>query len=300
MHMAKILFLAAVLVVSAALQVNAQAPEAATQAPADAPQTPAEPPPPQTPTEKPQPPVMPPQTQTPPPSTSTSSPEGRGIFFNINIGGQSREQTFTESATFPLYNETGAVATTHAIGGSAIFDISVGMRVWRNLGVAIGYSSFKDDDDAGVTARVPHPVLFQQPRTETTTAALEHTENVVHLQFMWTIPYREKFQLALIAGPSFFTVRQDLATVQAGNIADPPPLIRSITVTNVKDSPVGFNIGADGSYRITRVGMITVGVGLFARYVSASLDLPSAAGATLDGDLHAGGFQGGGGLRLGF
>ena len=96
MHTLKLLFMAMVIVVGTVMQLNAQTPE-----------------------EKPQPPVMPPQTQTPPPSTSTSSPEGHGIFFNINIGGQSREQTFTESATFPLYNETGAVATTHAIGGSA-------------------------------------------------------------------------------------------------------------------------------------------------------------------------------------
>lgn len=280
MRMFKLLFLAIVIVVGTVTQANAQTPE-----------------------EKPQAPVMPPQTQAPQPSgTSTPSNEGHGFFLNVNIGGQSREQTFNETATFSKYGETGAVATTHAIGGGAIFDISIGKeRIWRNFGVGIGYSSFKDDDDAGITARVPHPAVFQQPRTESTTVSgLEHTENVVHLQFMWTIPYREKFQLALFAGPSFFTVRQDLATVQATDIADPPPLIRSITVTSVKDSPVGFNIGADGSYRIMRISMVNIGVGLFARYVGASLDLPSAAGATLDGDLNGGGFQGGGGLRLGF
>jgi hypothetical protein len=225
----------------------------------------------------------------------------RGFFFNLNFGGQAREQSFTESATFSKYNETGAVATTHAVGGGALIDLSVGTRVWRNVGVAIGYSSFKDDDDAGITARVPHPVLFGSPRTETVTASgLEHSENVVHLQFMWTIPYRDRFQLALIAGPSFFTVRQDLATVRAADIQDPSPLIRSITITEVKESTVGFNIGADGSYRITEISGVSIGVGLFARYVGASVDLPEAAGATIDDDLQGGGFQGGGGLRLGF
>jgi hypothetical protein len=95
-------------------------------------------------------------------------------------------------------------------------------------------------------------------------------------------------------------VRQDLATVGAGDIQDPAPLIRSITITEVKESTVGFNIGADGSYRITRMHGVSIGVGLFARFVGASVDLPDAAGATLDGDLQGGGFQGGGGLRLGF
>ena len=225
MHTLKLLFMAMVIVVGTVMQLNAQTPE-----------------------EKPQPPVMPPQTQTPPPSTSTSSPEGHGIFFNINIGGQSREQTFTESATFPLYNETGAVATTHAIGGSAIFDLSVGMRVWRNLGVAIGYSSFKDDDDAGVTARVPHPVLFQQPRTETTTASLEHTENVVHLQFMWTIPYREQIPACAHRRP-FVLYSASGSGNRAGRRTSPtrPFTTSSSTASrspDVKDSPVGVNIGA--------------------------------------------------------
>ncbi len=245
------------------------------------------------------------QTPVVPPPTQSSSPSQMGgnrmFFFNVNIGGQSRESTFSESATFTKYNETGAVATTHAVGGGALFDVSAGMRVWNNVAVGIAYSSFKDDDDAGVTARVPHPILFGQPRTETVTASgLEHTENIVHLQFMWMIPYREKFQLALFAGPSFFTVRQDLATVRANDIQDPAPLIRSITITEVKESAVGFNIGADGSYRITEMSGISIGVGLFARFVGASLDLPDAAGATLNDDLKGGGFQGGGGLRLGF
>jgi hypothetical protein len=182
-----------------------------------------------------------------------------------------------------------------------MLDISAGVPVWRNFAAGIAYTSFKDTDDAGVTARVPDPVVFNQPRTETVPApGLEHTENVVHFQFMWIVPYRERFQLALFVGPSFFTVRQDLATVLASNIVDPPPLIESISVTNVKESATGFHIGADGSYQFARMSGVGIGVGAFIRYAQASISLPSAAGATIDGDLKAGGFQGGGGLRLQF
>src|SRR5688572_1522585 len=208
MYMLKLLFLAVTFVAGAALQVNAQ-----TQA------------------VSPQPPVRASRAQTSQPSGGPGTIGERGIFFNINFGGQSREQTFNEAATFSIYNETGAVGTSHAIGGGPIFDLSAGIRVWRNFSVGIGYSTFNDDDDAGVTARVPHPAVFQQPRTESTTVSgLEHTESVVHLHFLWTIPYRERFQLALMLGPSFFSVRQDLATVRGSDIADPPPLIESVTV----------------------------------------------------------------------
>ena len=64
------------------------------------------------------------------------------------------------------------------------------------------------------------------PRTATATAPdLEHSENVVHLQFMWTIPVTSKFELTAMVGPSFFTVRQTVASVRAPqDISDPPPL----------------------------------------------------------------------------
>jgi hypothetical protein len=227
------------------------------------------------------------------------------FFFSINIAGQAREQTFTETSTFAIYNESGASATTHVIGGGPLFDISAGARVWRDVGVAIGYTSFTDTDDAGITVRVPHPIIFGQPRTETTTASgLKNSQKAVHLEFLWIKPYKNQFEVAFVIGPSFFTVRQDLATVRATDIADPPPLIRNVTATRVKDSATGINVGIDGTYLITRIPGLSavpekmVGVGVFARYVGASIDLPSANGATISEDVSAGGFQAGIGLRL--
>jgi hypothetical protein len=233
--------------------------------------------------------------------------EPRMYFFSVNIAGQAREQAFTETSTFAIYNESGASATTHVIGGGPLFDISAGARVWNDVGVAIGYTSFGDTDDAGITARVPHPIIFGQPREETTTASgLKHSQKAVHLQFLWIKPYRNQFEVAFFIGPSFFTVRQDLATVRRADIADPPPLIRSVTTTRVKDSATGINIGVDGTYLINRIPGLSmvpqkmVGVGVFARYVGASIDLPSAEGATISDEISAGGFQAGVGLRLRF
>ena len=51
-----------------------------------------------------------------------------------------------------------------------------------------------------------------------------------------------------MVGPSFFTVRQTVASVRAPqDITDPPPYnnlsISTVTLTDVKDSPVGVNVG---------------------------------------------------------
>ena len=95
-----------------------------------------------------------------------------------------------------------------------------------------------------------------------------------------------------MVGPSFFTVRQELATVRApqdiSELHRSAVSIRSVTVTDVKDSPVGINVGVDGTYLITRIPGLSmvpekmVGVGAFVRYVGASIDLPSATGVTLN------------------
>lgn len=223
------------------------------------------------------------------------------------MGGQNKEQTFADSSTFDIYRENGALATAHAIGGGTLFDVSVAARVWKALGIGIAYSTLKNKNDATASVRVPHPNIFGQSRTASATApALEHSENVVHLQFMWMIPLTSKFQLTAMVGPSFFTVRQTIATVQVPqDIRDVSPFttveIASVRLTDVKDSPVGVNVGVDGTYFIRTIKGIGIGVGGFVRYSGADLDLGSTNGVTRDNtDLKTGGPQGGAGLRLRF
>jgi hypothetical protein len=240
-----------------------------------------------------------------PVNAQTPAADDSRFFFNVSLGGQWKEQTFTDSSTFSIYNEpTGAVAAAHSIGGGTLFDIGAGARVWKSLSVGLAYSTVKNFNDAAISVRVPHPLVFAQPRTATATAVdLEHSENVVHLQFMWRIPFRDKFELTAMAGPSFFTVRQTVATVRAPqDIVDPAPFnnlsVRTITLTDVKDSPVGVNVGVDGAYWIRTIKGVGIGVGAFVRYAGASLDLEIPAGITRDTELKTGGPQGGIGLRL--
>jgi hypothetical protein len=242
-----------------------------------------------------------------PVNAQTPTDDGSRFFLNVSFGGQWKEQTFTDSSTFNIYNESGAVASAHAIGGGTLFDIGIGARrVWKDLGVGLAYSRIKNFNEAAISVRVPHPALFGQSRTATVTAAdLEHSENAVHLQFMWMIPLTNKFHLAVMAGPSFFTVRQTVATVQAPqDITDVAPFtsvtINNVSLTDVKDSPVGFNVGVDGTYLIRTIRGVGIGLGGFVRYAGASLDLDIPAGVTRDNDLETGGPQGGIGLRLRF
>lgn len=244
-----------------------------------------------------------------PPAVNAQAPaaDNSRFFFNVSVGGQSKEQAFTDSSQFDIYGEKGAVATAHAIGGGTLFDVSAAMKVWQSLAVGLAYSTVTNKNDATSVVRVPHPVIFGQTRTATATVTdLEHSENVIHLQFIWMIPLTSRFDVAVMAGPSFFTVRQSVATVRAPqDIRDVAPFttvtINSVSVTDVKDSPVGVNIGVDGTYMIRTIAGVGIGVGGFVRYSGASLDLETPLGVTRDpDDLKAGGAQGALGLRLRF
>ena len=114
-----------------------------------------------------------------------------------------------------------------------------------------------------------------------------------------------KLDLTVMAGPSFFTVRQTIATVKAPeDIRDVAPFtsvsINTLSQTDVKDSPVGANIGADASYYVVTIKGVGIGVGGFARWSGADLDLPITEGLTRDTELKTGGPQGGVGLRFRF
>ncbi len=227
---------------------------------------------------------------------------GRG-FFHVSIGGQAQDQTFTDSATFAIYGDRAASAAGHSIGGGTLIDIAAGARVWRSLAVGLAFSANSNNNDAVVTVRVPHPIVFGQPREASTTVTdLEHSENAVHLQFTWMMPLNDKMQLAFMAGPSFFTVRQDVAApiTSAAQISDAAPFttvaINTVSVAEIKDSPVGVNVGVDGTYLVTPM----IGVGAFIRYAGASIDLETPAGVTRDEEPKAGGVQAAIGLRLRF
>jgi hypothetical protein len=212
------------------------------------------------------------------------------IFVNVSGGYQAGSHTLTTNTPFDLYDEQGTVTSSQKVSGGGLFDVSAGYKVWRNLAAGIGYSHTGGSSDANVTALVPDPLVFNQLRTVTASATdLKHSENVIHLTATWMVPVTDKIDVGVSAGPSIFSVKQDLPS--AVTVAEPGPTVSTVTIDNVSKTSVGINLGVDVTY-LVRKGM---GVGGLARYTRASSDLKGASE-----NLAVGGFQIGGGLRLRF
>jgi len=242
-------------------------------------------------------------------STSVSSPlsapyEQRG-FVQIGGGAQSGSHTLASTSTFDIYGEQGTIAGAQEFGGGAIWNIGGGVRVWKNLVVALNYTRNSDTMDTAVIARVPHPLFSNRFREANQRVAdLKHTENAYHLAAMWMMPFGEDLTLGVGGGPSFVGVSHEFASSARVQETDGAPnfatvAIQDVTFTRGEKTATTVNIGADLTYHLPfDLGQAgRVGATLGFRYAGGTTALP---GATGDVDVKFGGAQFWGGLRVSF
>lgn len=217
---------------------------------------------------------------------------------SFNGGFQVSKQDVTRQTTFTLYDEQAQIDIAQTdIEGGGILDVGAAYRFTRNLGVGASYTFLRSIGDATVTGSIPHPLLFDTFRTISHSATdLEHKETGIHVYATWLVPFTEKVDFTLSAGPSFFNVSQDF--LRGITISEAPPFtsvtIDEVQMVSLKQNAVGFNVGADASYRITRM----LGVGVLARYTMGTAEFTLNEGDVAE--VKAGGFQIAGGVRVRF
>jgi hypothetical protein len=220
------------------------------------------------------------------PSQVPPAPPSMG-FVNVNLGVQPSSRSIDVNESFPLYGETATVTASQKIGSGALFDISAGYRVWRNVTGAIGFSNFSKSGDATGTASIPDPLVFNRPTTvNISQSGLDHSERAVHFQALWLFPVTNEFDVTLALGPSIYTVKQEIVSFAVPAGTNTP----TTSVGSESETTVGVNIQVDGNYMVTR----RFGAGGFIRYAGRTVDLPSVP------DVKIGGFQLGGGARIRF
>jgi hypothetical protein len=210
-------------------------------------------------------------------------------FVNVNVLVQPQSRNVSVNSTFDLYDEAATIQGPRKIGGGPVFDISGGKRVWHNLAIGLGYSHFSDSSAATVTARIPDPLVFDQPVEQQLNAGnLDHSENGIHFAAIWFWPVTDKIDVAVSAGPSVFLVKD--RSITGVTVQTNTSIATGVTTTNASETGVGGNAGVDITYLVTP----KIGAGFVLRYAGASVKLPSV------GSVNVGGLQTGVGLRWRF
>ena len=219
------------------------------------------------------------------------------IFMSVNGGVRPTATTFDDNVTFTSSAEQGDFDVAYDVRTAPIADISGGARLWRNLGVGVAVSSYSKSATATVTGRVPHPFFFDRRRdVEADVSGLTRDEIGVHIQALWMIPVRDNMDIAVFGGPSYMRVNQALADSLQLDEAFPfdTTTLTGVNASTREKSAVGFNIGGDFTYKLTKL----IGVGGMVRISHAQVSLASQDGGTVEIDL--GGAHVAAGLRLRF
>jgi opacity protein-like surface antigen len=242
--------------------------------------------------------TQPPAAQ-PAPSASTpsSSSSGSKAFIAVHFGGQAGSSSLRDVFTFTQYDETATVTTDQDYGGGVLFNIEGGYKFGARWAAGVAFTRTGGNADSNVTAVIPHPQIFDAPRTATfDTADTNHSERAAHFFLAYLFPVSDAFEMRVFAGPSVINVHHDL--VAAVNFTETAPFT-TVTIngtTNQESSKTvgAFHVGLGGTYAVTD----RVGVDGFFRFARRTVDLPGVGSGTAE--IKAGGAQFGVGLRVGF
>ena len=213
-----------------------------------------------------------------------TAPDARG-FLDINAGALLFSPKLDAGSGFLLFGEAGAVRTSQDIGAGVLGDVRLGHRVGDRLAVAVAVSGFTTESPGQGTVSQPSPILVTSPTVINVRSGLRRREIGYHPQIVWFVPWSEKFDVSVFVGPSFVHLQQNVITANVSSTQ-----VVSVGTSNETGMAFGGNAGIDATYPVSDHW----GLGLFARYILATADLPSASG------VRVGGLQMGAGLRFRF
>jgi hypothetical protein len=217
---------------------------------------------------------------------------------SLDVGVQASERIFESNQTFPLYLETGSFRFERTIRKPVIFGGGLAVRVYRRLYAGMAVSVLNNTGTGTVTAQVPHPLLFNHPRTATgdvpNTTRFETAE---HFQIAWTVPAAYKLEFTVFGGPSLFITEQTYVSELALGLDREIYPFDTFTLAGVgtdtfKGNILGYNAGVDLTWRFSK----NVGAGMLIRYSGGNKQF-TPPGGTPD-KVEAGGLHAMGGLRI--
>jgi hypothetical protein len=234
---------------------------------------------------------------------ATAASAQERIRVSLNAGQQTSSTIVKQEQTFERYFEQGSFTFERPVPTAVMYDLGLTVRLWRGLHAGAAVSMFDDKSGAGtVTARVPHPLQFNKPRTVTGDVPNATRREVgQHLMFGWNVKTAGGVEFLLFAGPSIIATEQLLVknlTLELDQEVFPFDELAFPRVVSetLRENVMGYNVGVDMAWRFAR----NVGVGLLVRFSEGKQAFAPTPSGSTPVDATVGGLHAGGGLRLVF
>ena len=228
---------------------------------------------------------------------------GERLLIHVNGAYQDSARQSEMEIVLRTYGEQSRLLTREDFRGGGHIDVGGSLRMWRGLAIGASFTQVRNSGSAVVTGTVPHPIEVGRDRTvPMRTVSLPHRQRAAHGYVAWRMPLGDAWQLALSAGPTYFSLRQGVVVNLTPMEVSGPPFAEiglELDAGEHTRNGVGFNAGIDLTYMFTPATRIPqVGIGYFARFTDGSVSLPVSADTWRT--VSVGGVQTGAGLRLRF
>ena len=203
---------------------------------------------------------------------------------------------FTGTQTFTEFAEQGRIDAQYHQDAGPVFEIGLGFRLRRRLGLTAAGSFGRRDGTGSFTATLPHPLYFGAFRPASgDIRGTSQREKALHLDLA-LLGGSSRLQWSAFAGPSLIAARAEL--VQRIEYTQAYPF-DTVTVTGTplaesSNHAFGFNVGAGLDWQAAR----HVAIGTQLRFSHATVSLEPTAQDRVE--IDAGGLQLTAGLRLDF
>lgn len=203
---------------------------------------------------------------------------------------------FSATQTFTEFAEKGRIDAQYHQDPGPVFEIGLGFRLRRRLGLTAAGSFGRRDGTGSFTATLPHPLYFGAFRPASGDfRGTSQREKALHLDLA-LLGGSSRLQWSAFAGPSLIGVRAELAQRVEYTQAYPfdTVTVTGTTLTPTSDHAFGFNVGAGLDWQAAR----HIAIGAQLRFSRATVSLEPTADDHFE--IDAGGVALTGGLRLDF
>jgi opacity protein-like surface antigen len=231
---------------------------------------------------------------TPAAAQSRSQPR---VEISANAGALTGASKFTASDALPSNGgETETLTIDHGVKTAFGFNVGAAVRIVPQFWVGAQYAMAEMKPSASIAADIPHPLLFNAPRTvQGSINDVAHNERNVHVDLMYALPLHA-VDVKVMGGPTFFNLKQDFVSGVTVNESYPfdTATFASATTKRLSKGAVGFNAGVD----VSRLFSSQVGIGTLIRYSQGDVKFDDAD--TGQHTVKAGGLEATAGVRLRF
>ncbi|MCP2619698.1 hypothetical protein NLC35_00405 [Candidatus Aminicenantes bacterium AC-334-K16] len=226
-------------------------------------------------------------------SRTKENPFFKRVFLTVGFDASFQEETVDLSWTDTIYYETASSNLNYKVGKGAPITLSLGYRFSQSFGMELGADIHSRKFDVIYSSSIPHPLLFNTPRTGEGSGAYSLNENTIFLNvsFLAMMPW---FGLEVFAGPAYIMAEAEIISSMSFSESYPyDEIILSAGTTKVSRNVFSFN----GGLRV--MFFLNNSFALYgdARYIGGKALFEADPGVP-GPEITLGGFRAGGGLKI--